>query len=147
MKWNDGEEGASACTAPDASRLVAALEAYQDALRAGDPVDRADFLARHAEVADELAGYLDALDLIQSAGGEETPGWGADEGSLPLSPGDCLAEYRIVRELGRGGMGVVYEAEQRTIPERRVALKVLTANAALDPRALQRFRLETQAAA
>ncbi len=58
----------------------------------------------------------------------------------------CLGEFRLIREIGRGGMGVVYEAEQISLG-RRVALKVLPLAAALDPRQLQRFRLEAQAAA
>src|SRR5205807_183146 len=58
----------------------------------------------------------------------------------------CLGDYRLIREIGRGGMGVVYEAEQISLA-RRVALKVLPMAAALDPRQLQRFRLEAQAAA
>ncbi|HEX4142280.1 MAG TPA: protein kinase [Pirellulales bacterium] len=57
-----------------------------------------------------------------------------------------LGEFRLVRELGRGGMAIVYEAEQISLG-RRVALKVLPLAAALDPRQLQRFRLEAQAAA
>src|SRR5262249_43991983 len=54
--------------------------------------------------------------------------------------------FRIVREVGRGGMGVVYEAEQLSLG-RRVALKVLPLAAALDGRHLQRFKNEAQAAA
>src|SRR5207237_7572076 len=57
-----------------------------------------------------------------------------------------LGDFRIVREVGRGGMGVVYEAEQLSL-RRRVALKVLPYAGALDPRALQRFQNEAQAAA
>jgi serine/threonine protein kinase/tetratricopeptide (TPR) repeat protein len=57
-----------------------------------------------------------------------------------------LGEYRIVREIGRGGMGVVYEAEQLSLG-RRVALKVLPSAASLDPRQRQRFQVEAQAAA
>ncbi len=57
-----------------------------------------------------------------------------------------LGEYRILRELGRGGMGVVYEAEQVPLG-RRVALKVLPFAAAIDPKQRQRFQIEAQAAA
>jgi serine/threonine protein kinase len=57
-----------------------------------------------------------------------------------------LGDYRLLRELGRGGMGVVYEAEQLSLG-RRVALKVLPFAATLDPRQLQRFHNEARAAA
>src|SRR5689334_15236890 len=57
-----------------------------------------------------------------------------------------LGDFRLVREVGRGGMGVVYEAEQISLG-RRVALKVLPFAAALDARQLQRFKNEAQAAA
>ena len=56
-----------------------------------------------------------------------------------------VGDFRIVREIGRGGMGIVYEAEQAALG-RRVALKVLPLAAALDPRAIQRFQLEAQVA-
>jgi serine/threonine protein kinase len=63
---------------------------------------------------------------------------------LPI-PG-ILGDYRILREVGRGGMGIVYEAEQLSL-KRRVALKVLPFAAVLDSRQLQRFKNEAQAAA
>jgi WD40 repeat protein/serine/threonine protein kinase len=60
--------------------------------------------------------------------------------------GTPLGDFRIIREVGRGGMGVVYEAEQLSLG-RRVALKVLPFAVALDGRQRQRFANEAQAAA
>jgi WD40 repeat protein len=71
------------------------------------------------------------------------PGRGSAAGS-PLP--DRLGDYRIVRELGRGGMGIVYEAEQVSLG-RRVALKVLPRHAMLDRQMIERFRREARAAA
>ena len=58
----------------------------------------------------------------------------------------ALGDFHILREVGRGGMGIVYEAEQLSL-RRRVALKVLPFAAALDPRQLARFKSEAQATA
>src|ERR1700719_3666759 len=63
-----------------------------------------------------------------------------------IQPEGPLGDYRIVREVGRGGMGVVYEAVQISLG-RQVALKVLPFAAALDAKQLQRFKNEAQAAA
>ncbi len=60
--------------------------------------------------------------------------------------GPQLGDYRIVRQIGRGGMGVVYEAEQQSL-KRRVALKALPLAAAIEPKQLRRFHVEAQAAA
>ncbi len=57
-----------------------------------------------------------------------------------------IGEYRIVREIGRGGMGIVYEAHQKSL-NRKVALKILPFAAVLDQRQIARFRNEAQAAA
>jgi WD40 repeat protein/serine/threonine protein kinase len=65
---------------------------------------------------------------------------------VEIQPEAPLGDYRIVREIGRGGMGIVYEAVQISLG-RRVALKVLPFTAALDSKKLQRFKNEAQAAA
>src|SRR6476659_9643745 len=60
--------------------------------------------------------------------------------------GRRIGDFEIARELGRGGMGVVYEAVQTSL-NRRVALKVLGPGLGLTPRAVDRFRREAAAAA
>jgi serine/threonine protein kinase len=57
-----------------------------------------------------------------------------------------LGDYRILREIGRGGMGVVYEAEQISLGH-PAALKVLARHVAADHKALERFRREAKSAA
>ncbi len=64
----------------------------------------------------------------------------------PPSSSGNLGDFRLIREIGKGGMGVVYEAEQVSL-SRRVALKILPFAAGLDSRHLQRFKTEAQAAA
>ena len=108
-------------------------------------------LARHAEVAEALAKCLDGLEFVQRAA-PQLDQQVADQGTaLSAITGELattmpLGDFRIIREIGRGGMGVVYEAEQLSLG-RRVALKVLPFAAALDSRQLQRFKNEAQAAA
>jgi serine/threonine protein kinase len=83
------------------------------------------------------------------------PGESADSIGVPepsdLEPGRLsfparFGDYRLLREIGRGGMGVVYEAEQNSLG-RRVALKIVPFAPLMDPRHLQRFQNESRAAA
>ena len=124
----------------DDPRLVRAAQEYLAALEAGRRPGRAEFVARFPGLGEQLAPYLDALDMVHGAG--PLPG----RAPTTEPPVEALGDFHIVREIGRGGMGVVYEAVQLSL-SRRVALKVLPFAAALDARQLQRFKNEAQAAA
>jgi tetratricopeptide (TPR) repeat protein len=128
----------------DDPRVVRATEEYAELLRAGQRPDRATFLARYAEVAVALVACLDGLDFVHAAGGDLSGS--AGDGTDLLQSGVPLGDYQLIRELGRGGMGIVYEAEQLSLG-RRVALKVLPFASTMDAKHLQRFRNEARAAA
>src|SRR5579871_567192 len=133
--------------APAADSMAGALEEYLAAAEAGTAPPRDEFLARHPELAEDLDACLAALQLIGRAA--EGPRSVAAEVAAAQAPEQApgqLGDYRILREVGRGGMGVVYEAEQISLG-RRVALKVLPFAATMDPRQLQRFHNEARAAA
>jgi serine/threonine protein kinase len=124
-------------------RVLEAAREYLADLEAGRTPDRRAYLARHPEVAGALAECLDGIDLAHTAGRAMRP---TAPPPMPEYQAEPLGDFRIVREIGRGGMGVVYEAVQLSLG-RRVALKVLPFASALNPRQLQRFQTEAHAAA
>jgi WD40 repeat protein/serine/threonine protein kinase len=106
-----------------------------------------EYTERHPELADQIRELFPTFAQVEQAKSNDftpvvSPAAPGDEG-LPLKQ---LGDYRIVREIGRGGMGVVYEAEQASLG-RHVALKVLPRQLLVDPRANQRFEREARAAA
>jgi non-specific serine/threonine protein kinase/serine/threonine-protein kinase len=118
-----------------------------DRLHRGEPVDLESCIARHPEFAERLPALLPALELLHALG--SSSGAASAPADSPESAGGTLGDlgdFRILREVGRGGMGIVYDAEQMSL-KRRVALKVLPFAGAMDSRQLQRFKNESQAAA
>ncbi len=131
--------------------LAKLVDSYLARLQAGEAIDAEVFAAEHPEHAERLARLLPALELMDDLRrSSASAGSGLSltpvlMGTPGVTPG-LLGDFQIVREVGRGGMGVVYEARQISL-NRRVALKVLPLAAAMDARQLQRFHLEAQAAA
>jgi len=120
--------------------LVAGVaDEFMERQKNGETPDIEEYAARHPKAAELLRKVLAALDLV----GRSQLGT-AVQSRDELS--GVLGDFRILREIGRGGMGVVYEAEQLSL-RRRVALKVLPFAATMDARQLQRFHNEAQAAA
>ena len=103
-------------------------------------------LSAHGEAGNFLGGEASSSgDLGPRSESQEYP-LAADGIGLEVRPGGQLGDYRILREVGRGGMGVVFEAEQASL-DRRVALKILPFYALNDARAVERFHRELRAAA
>jgi WD40 repeat protein/tetratricopeptide (TPR) repeat protein len=119
-------------------------ESFLARYRAGERPSIAEYAARHPELADQIRRLLPALVMVERdlSVDDAAP---AARGAV-AAPSSRLGDYRILREIGRGGMGVVYEAEQVSLG-RRVALKVLPHHVSHDPKGLERFRREAKAAA
>jgi hypothetical protein len=130
-------------------RLVQVLDAYLAAAQEGTAPARGVLLAEYPELAEDLEACLASLEFIRQAS-LTTPPLVDDLKSMEASEGAAgigeLGDFRLIAEVGRGGMGVVYEAVQRSL-NRRVALKVLPFAAAMDPTQLRRFQTEALAAA
>jgi serine/threonine protein kinase len=138
-------EGCCNSESPDDEQVTAALEEYARLRKAGEAPTREDFLALHHSIADVLGECLDGLEFVEDAACDFSLSKNRLGSAADLGPPAQLGEFRLVREIGHGGMGVVYEAEQVTLG-RRVALKVLPCGASLDSRHRRRFQVEAQAA-
>jgi len=124
-------------------RVNAALAEYLQAEERGPLPNRDEFLARHAGIADELSQFLnDRAHFLRWAAPVSAP----PDATLTVNPPSQLSDFELLRELGRGGMAVVYEARQKSL-NRRVALKVLSLAGSTSHDALNRFRREAEAAA
>lgn len=129
---------------PDEERVAELIDEFTERVERGDSPTIVEYTTKYPALAPLLR---DVLPAIQTMKGEAFGNRVSDDGvhaGQPLT--GVIGDFRIVREIGRGGMGVVYEAEQLSLG-RRVALKTLPFAMALDPVRLNRFRNEAQAAA
>ena len=122
-------------------------EEFADRFRRGERPALKEYTDRYPELAEEIRELFPAMVKVEQAEGvrqgEEEPTGDSRAANPPLRQ---IGDYRILREIGRGGMGVVYEAEQISLG-RRVALKVLPGQVSGDRMVQERFRREARAAA
>lgn len=140
---------ASQLTAEQQQQLADLLDRYVCALEAGTAPAVAELVEQNPEFSSVLPEYLEGLEKIQESIEQHAPSTSSptsDHAPVQEAPPRQIGEYAIERVIGRGGMGVVYEARQASL-NRQVALKVLPFAAVLDQRQISRFRTEAQAAA
>ena len=129
----------------DDSLLAQLAEEFTQRVREGRLPDIEEYTGRHPELAGRIRELFPTLMLLE--GMAATGGSAAAEAApSPLSSGSIFGNYRIEREIGRGGMGIVYEAVH-VLLEKRVALKVLPVRTPADAAHLERFFREAKTAA
>src|SRR5213595_1886407 len=108
--------------------------------RRGERQSLEEYIDRHPELADDIREFCPAMVEMEQVK-EDRQEVSEPPAAGPLPPLERLGDFRIIRELGRGGMGVVYEAEQVSLG-RHVALKVLPKQLLVEERAKRRFERE-----
>ena len=130
-------------------RLALILDDYLKSIEQGQPMDPEQLLADHPRDAVKLAEYLTSLQYFQASNPvsepRELPNFDPAIEKVEGS-GRRIGDFQLKQEIGRGGMGIVYDAHQQSLG-RRVALKILPLFANHDPRKIQRFKNEARAAA
>ena len=125
----------------DIADLVArVVEEYFERLRRGERPQLEEFVEKYPEISDLLRTVIPGL---QAA--EQSPD-ATSAGKVSHEQHQQLGDFRILRQIGRGGMGIVYEAEQISM-NRRVALKVLPLAGLVDELKIRRFQNEVRAVA
>ncbi len=123
----------------DEETFLALFESLSQQVRSGQPIDVEAICRQHPQHAERLRGLVPTMTAMAELGGPSD-----------VRPAELVArrlgDFEILGEIGRGGMGLVYEARQLSL-DRRVALKVLPFASVLDNRQLARFKQEAQAAA
>ncbi len=143
-------DGTAFVSVPDADRRYMLFgeiaEEIKHHLEQGREPDVESLVVAHPELELSIRQLIPALHVLHNGAESvaQSPDTASAESLLP--PARRLGDYHIVRQIGHGGMGIVFEAEQVSL-RRRVAVKMLPLSAAWDDHRLRRFQNEAQAAA
>jgi len=133
----------------DRNPIEVLSEEFLERIRRGEAVTPEEYAQKHPDLADEILTLFPALLMMEELADETSDRTGSiagEAGTIAGATAGRLGEFRLLREVGRGGMGVVYEAEQESLG-RRVALKVLPTGALTDVKQIRRFEREARSAA
>ncbi|MDB4777905.1 serine/threonine-protein kinase [bacterium] len=127
-------------------------EQFAEELRTGIQPSISNYAAAHPELAGQIRRLFPVMEMMEQKGAKVDDF--SEEGLLEAELGQLretppmrrLGDYRIVREVGRGGMGIVFEAQQESLG-RKVALKLLPQSSQFDQRRQIRFENEARASA
>src|SRR5262245_60032777 len=135
-------------TASTDQALADIMDRISARLHQGERIELDALLAEYPEHVERLRQLWPTLKLLANASQSngKPADWSNSESGIDELCAQPLGDFRLIREVGRGGMGIVYEAEQLSLG-RRVALKVLPFAATMNSKQLQRFRNEAMAAA
>lgn len=123
-----------------------AADEFADRYRNGEYPSVTEYIQRFPEQAEELKELLPAVAMMEQLKQKEESRIDSFERLSAISGLQQLGDFRIIREIGHGGMGVVYEAEQESLG-RQVALKVLSPTTLDSPKSIRRFRREAETVA
>ena len=130
----------------DRDPVDVAADEFADRYRNGEYPSVTEYVERFPEQAEELKELLPAVAMMEQLKQKEESRIDSFEKQSAISGLQQLGDFRIIREIGHGGMGVVYEAEQESLG-RQVALKVLSPTALDSPKSIRRFRREAETVA
>ncbi|QDU61926.1 Serine/threonine-protein kinase pkn5 [Planctomycetes bacterium Pan216] len=132
----------------DRNPVEVLAEEFAGRLRRGEHPTIDEYASRYTDLAEEIQEVFPSIAMIEELSRHEHAEVDRVQSRTLLNskPLERLGDFRIIREIGRGGMGVVFEAEQESL-DRRVAVKVLSASEMHSPTRLQRFLREAHAAA
>lgn len=130
----------------DPALIERIADEFVQRIRRGEDPALAEFTERHPELADDIRELFPTIRELERAKQSASSASGSASGAAEQQPPERLGDFRILREIGRGGMGVVYEAEQESLG-RRVAIKVLPRQFFEDAGRRQRFEREARLAA
>ncbi len=127
----------------DRDPVDVAADEFAARYRNGEYPSVTEYVERFPEQAEELKELLPAVAMMEQLKQKEESRIDSFERQSVISGLQQLGDFRIIREIGHGGMGVVYEAEQESLG-RRVALKVLSPTTFDSPKSIRRFRREAE---